>query len=860
MATQAVAQKVIRIDVVTSAQAQANIKALSTQMAGVETQAKKTQEAVDKGFGGITNAFGSLSRLAAGFGLGFGIGEVAKFVISAADAYSVLESRLRLTLGSQTITNKAMTDVISIAGRTGREIDGVAKLYEKATRAGQQFGIRQSDVAKITEGFSNSLRLSGASTQEAQASLIQFGQALASGRLQGDEFRSLMENNAFFMNEFAKAAGKTTAELRKLGTEGKLDPTFLIDTMLKKGEDGLTLLERINAAAAKVPLTFAQSFSGLVTEINGVIGELGQVFVGSGSKDSKGFFGGAIDSLEELRKQLRLTKEEAMAMDSGFFRRVGAAISTMYQDMNNKFKNAGLDLFGLGKNAEEQVAERAKNVAEKIGIYEKALARAIKNRDEFSEKLGAADFVTSDQLARLQALTDLVAVFTKNVNDLQNLERGRAYGDAAFQTYMDYGGRGAAPSRSSSSDNEDKEAIRKAKAAGEATKAYLFDLKQRVELEEQLARGTSLTNEQIRARQKLDELTSKAGGGGAKSKRLGIELLERAESFEFQRKFNEGMAKINQENTNSTMEGIEAARKSIEADNAQIAAIQNKTKKTQEATTVQLESNLANAEAALWSAKNAGATEAEIKLLEQQVNMLTQAIEKRKELIGVQDKDKVDKANEELRKKEEASFKRRVDSITKSLVKGVGDGKSFADNIEETLKNKVFEIILKPSIDPFSEALTKLSDQLGKMLEDVLGQIANAMSGSGSGGGSGGGIGGLIEKGWTWISSFFADGGIMTPKGSIPLRKYARGGIANTPQVAIYGEGSTNEAYVPLPDGRRIPVAMDGQPQPQTSFNYNIAAGVTRAELLRAMETVRAQTLNDVYKSGRRNGPIGGQQ
>lgn len=57
--------------------------------------------------------------------------------------------------------------------------------------------------------------------------------------------------------------------------------------------------------------------------------------------------------------------------------------------------------------------------------------------------------------------------------------------------------------------------------------------------------------------------------------------------------------------------------------------------------------------------------------------------------------------------------------------------------------------------------------------------------------------------------SIFANGGIMTAAGSMPLRKYAGGGVANSPQVAIYGEGSKPEAYVPLPDGRSIPVTME---------------------------------------------------
>lgn len=56
----------------------------------------------------------------------------------------------------------------------------------------------------------------------------------------------------------------------------------------------------------------------------------------------------------------------------------------------------------------------------------------------------------------------------------------------------------------------------------------------------------------------------------------------------------------------------------------------------------------------------------------------------------------------------------------------------------------------------------------------------------------------------------FASGGIMTGSGPMPLKKYAMGGIANSPQMALFGEGRMPEAYVPLPDGRSIPVSMKG--------------------------------------------------
>lgn len=55
----------------------------------------------------------------------------------------------------------------------------------------------------------------------------------------------------------------------------------------------------------------------------------------------------------------------------------------------------------------------------------------------------------------------------------------------------------------------------------------------------------------------------------------------------------------------------------------------------------------------------------------------------------------------------------------------------------------------------------------------------------------------------------FANGGIFGKDGVIPLRAYRKGGIADSPQLAIYGEGDMNEAFVPLPDGRSIPVTLN---------------------------------------------------
>jgi hypothetical protein len=124
------------------------------------------------------------------------------------------------------------------------------------------------------------------------------------------------------------------------------------------------------------------------------------------------------------------------------------------------------------------------------------------------------------------------------------------------------------------------------------------------------------------------------------------------------------------------------------------------------------------------------------------------------------------------------------------------------------------------------QALVEMAAQIIAK-QAVLG-ILGLFTGGGTGGLLGGGLGfggggsliGSIFSGagpvaFPTSGSFgFANGGVMTAHGPLKLQTYARGGIANTPQMAVFGEGSMPEAFVPLPDGRRIPVAMQGGAQP----------------------------------------------
>lgn len=100
----------------------------------------------------------------------------------------------------------------------------------------------------------------------------------------------------------------------------------------------------------------------------------------------------------------------------------------------------------------------------------------------------------------------------------------------------------------------------------------------------------------------------------------------------------------------------------------------------------------------------------------------------------------------------------------------------------------------------------------------------------------------------------FEQGGIMTSAGALPLHRYANGGIANSPQIAMFGEGRKPEAYVPLPDGRTIPVTMSGSGTVNVTINNNTSAKATvqqksnasgGRDLIVQLDEMNAQLLSD---------------
>lgn len=138
------------------------------------------------------------------------------------DMLTNMENRLKLTTTSMENLNTVQSKLFDVARRSRSDLTAVSEIYSRTALSVKDLGISQRETIRFTESLTKASILSGASTQEANAALIQLSQGLASNRLSGDELRSVLEQLPFVADVIAKELGITRGELRKFGEEGKI--------------------------------------------------------------------------------------------------------------------------------------------------------------------------------------------------------------------------------------------------------------------------------------------------------------------------------------------------------------------------------------------------------------------------------------------------------------------------------------------------------------------------------------------------------------------------------------------------------------------------------------------------------------
>lgn len=139
--------------------------------------------------------------------------------------------RTRIAQLPQTVgdAGQAFDDVAKHASAAGMKIEAYSALYTRVGHAAKDYITTQEDLLQVTDTISQALVVGGANTQEANAAMIQFSQALASGVLQGDEFRSMAEAAPQYLDKLSETMKIPREQLKKMASEGKLTSRAVIE-------------------------------------------------------------------------------------------------------------------------------------------------------------------------------------------------------------------------------------------------------------------------------------------------------------------------------------------------------------------------------------------------------------------------------------------------------------------------------------------------------------------------------------------------------------------------------------------------------------------------------------------------------
>lgn len=207
----------------------------------VERAAKRTETATEQ----LNKCFGRLQALLALSGIGGGISHL----LALADKMQSLRNQVQFVTSSMTEMNQVQKELFEIAQRTRGSLEATTTLYTRSARALKDYGYAQKDILQFTETMNKAMAVGGVSAEAQASALFQLSQALGSGQLQGDEFKTIAESAPIILDVLAEYMGKSRAEVKKLASEGQLTSKLIFDAF-----NGST--EKINQKFEQMPISF----------------------------------------------------------------------------------------------------------------------------------------------------------------------------------------------------------------------------------------------------------------------------------------------------------------------------------------------------------------------------------------------------------------------------------------------------------------------------------------------------------------------------------------------------------------------------------------------------------------------------
>ena len=219
----------------------------------VETYERKVQQLnseLEQTDGKASAAAGGLWKIGsvlAGFAF-------AKSMLDTADAMQSINAQVRQVVSSESEYLAVQRQLLDVANNTRASLESTANLYVSTSRALKDYGYTQQEILTFTEATNNAMAIGGVQAQQQAAALMQLSQALGSGVLQGDEFKSIAEAAPILLDTIAEYMGKSRAEIKKLGSEGQLTADVIF-----KAISGAS--EKFGEQAAKMPMTMGQALT-----------------------------------------------------------------------------------------------------------------------------------------------------------------------------------------------------------------------------------------------------------------------------------------------------------------------------------------------------------------------------------------------------------------------------------------------------------------------------------------------------------------------------------------------------------------------------------------------------------------------
>ena len=256
------AQESRLVIVIDSQNAERNARNLGNELASIERKGDFASKSMD--------SLSVATRQLAGYMAGL---VTVSTAISKMDTYTGLQNRLKLVTNSQVELNQALKDTFNIAQATGQAWDSTAQVYQRFADNAKRLGITLQQTSSLTETVAKAIAISGGSAASAEAALVQFGQALASGVLRGEEFNSIAEQAPGLLKAIATGLDTNIGQLRGMAAEGKLTA----DVVVKSLERAKVSVDEL---FGKTDFTISNSLTMLNNAITKFVGEAGK---GSGA-------------------------------------------------------------------------------------------------------------------------------------------------------------------------------------------------------------------------------------------------------------------------------------------------------------------------------------------------------------------------------------------------------------------------------------------------------------------------------------------------------------------------------------------------------------------------------------------------